>query len=117
VERLVRLELLEFKNGKYKRTPNALKTSDGFASRALRLSHEQSLRQAIDALAEVSLESRDITSITMAIDPRKIEGAKKLIRDFRRKISEYLEAGEATEVYNLNIQLVPVTKLEQGREV
>jgi hypothetical protein len=33
-----------------------------------------------------------------------------MIRAFRRKLSETLESGSQTEVYNLNIQLVPISR-------
>ena len=56
------------------------------------------------------MELRDFTSMTMAIDPEKLTEAKKKIREFRRGLSEFLEAGKKEEVYRLNIQLVPVTK-------
>ena len=35
-----------------------------------------------------------------------------MIREFRRELACFLEAGEKDEVYNINIQLVPVTKLK-----
>jgi hypothetical protein len=51
--------------------------------------------------------------MTMAIDPRKLPLAKTLIREFRFRLAELLETGNRTEVYNLNVQLVPVTKKER----
>lgn len=79
-------------------------------SPALRLSHKQSLEQAIAALDAVPQEERDITSITMAIDKRKIPEAKKIIKEFRLQLSSLLESGDRQEVYNLNIQLIPITR-------
>lgn len=114
IARLKRLGLIEEQDGILARVHKQIRTTDGLASRALKISHEQSLRQAIDALHEVDLSLRDITSITMAVDLRRVPAAKRLIKEFRRKLSAYLEAGEPTEVYNLNVQLVPVTKVSQG---
>jgi uncharacterized protein (TIGR02147 family) len=113
--RLKRVGLLVEKRGHLVRVDKPLRTSDGLAFRALRISHEQSLQQAIHRLHEVSLAFRDITSMTMAVDLRRLPEAKKIIKDFRRKLSAFLECGEPTEVYNLNVQLVPVTKLKQDR--
>lgn len=110
IARLVRLGLAELKAGKLVPTKKNLSTSHDVASAALRKSHAQSLSQAIATLEEVPVELRDITSITMAIDTRKLGLAKDAIKDFRRRLSQLLEAGEADEVYNLNIQLVPVTR-------
>lgn len=95
---------------------NGLKVSDAFEttsdipSAALRRSHRQTLEQAIESLEEVRIELRDITSITMAIDPARIGEAKTAIRRFRRDMAALLEDGRRTEVYNLNVQLVPVTR-------
>lgn len=114
LERLLRLGLVEKQGAKLTRTKRNLSTTQDVASAALRKSHEQNLRQAIACLEEVQVELRDISSITMAIDSRKLPLAKEAIKDFRRRLMLLLEAGEADEVYNLNIQLVPVTKTQRG---
>lgn len=110
LERLVRLGLLAHKGAKIVKTSAELRTTNELSSAALRKSHRQTLTQAVDALESVPLEERDITSITMAIDPDKLPLAKELIRDFRYRLAALLETGKKKEVYNLNVQLVPVTK-------
>lgn len=111
---LEKLEFIECKNQKYNLVAgDGLTTTSDIESMALKKSHKQSLLQAIDALDNVSVEDRDITSITMAIDPKKLPEAKKLIKNFRRELCVYLESGKKSEVYNLNIQLLPITKLEK----
>lgn len=110
LERLLRLGLAKSEKGKLSPTNENLATTDDVANAALRRSHQQSLEQAIDALESVDVELRDFSSITMAIDSSRLPLAKKAIRDFRRRLMRLLEAGVADEVYNLNIQLVPVTK-------
>jgi uncharacterized protein (TIGR02147 family) len=110
VKRLMRVGLIEAQDGKWISTGKNIETPTDLRSSALRRSHRQTLQQAIAALEGVSIEERDITSMTMAIDSRKLPEAKKLIRDFRKKLAAFLEEGEADQVYNLNIQLMPVTK-------
>jgi hypothetical protein len=44
--------------------------------------------------------------------PAKVLQAKKLIKEFRRNLSRFLERGDQNEVYRLNIQLFPVTRVE-----
>ncbi len=111
VERLERLGLVHFEKGKLKlsRTPGLTTTHD-VQSKALRHAHKKVLEESIAALEEVALELRDITSITMPTDPRKLMEAKKRIRDFRRSLCEFVDSGRQTEVYRLNIQFIPVTK-------
>ncbi len=112
LERLERLNLISKSRGKWKRDVGSITTTHDLESVALRLSHRQSLDQAKEALDDVDVAMRDITSMTMAIDLKRLPQAKKMIQKFRRELSVYLESGGAKqEVYNINIQLVPVTKI------
>lgn len=107
--KLKKVGLIEITNSKLKKTNKNVYAGSDIESQALRLSHRQSIEQALLALNEVPLELRDITGITMAVDLKKLPLAKKIIKEFRLKMSDVLEAGNQTEVYNLNIQLVPVS--------
>ncbi len=92
------------------KTSKNVTTTHDVQSAALQLSHKQNLELAALALDEVAIEHRDITSITMAIDAKKLPLAKAMIKNFRRQLSEFLESGNKNEVYNLNVQLFPLTK-------
>lgn len=110
VERLERLGLLESAPKlRLTRSPG-LTTSHDVQSAALRHAHRKVLEEAAASLDEVAVELRDLTSITMAIDPARLPEAKKRLRELRRSLSEFLEGGKKQEVYRLNIQLVPVTR-------
>ena len=87
---------------------NNLTTSHNVYSTALRSSHKQSLNQAIEALDTISVEFQDITSMMMAIDVSKLDEAKLKIKEFRRGLSNFLEAGKKNKAYQLNIQLIPL---------
>lgn len=82
---------------------------------ALRKAHKKQLEQAIESIEKISVDLRDITSITVATDLKKITKAKELIKEFRRKISALLETDEATEVFRLQIQLIPVTTINKEK--
>ena len=112
IAKLEHVKLIERRNGKWRKIENDHSTTHDVPSAALKISHRQSLSQAIDAIDEIPVEFRDITSITMAVDPATLPEAKKLIKNFRRRLSALMESGTQTEVYNLNVQLVPVTKLK-----
>jgi plasmid maintenance system antidote protein VapI/DNA-binding MarR family transcriptional regulator len=113
LERLQRLGLVEVVRGQLKLCESHTTTGNDIPSAAVRASQKQSLEQAIAALEDVAIELRDISAVTMAVDLKKLPAAKQLIRQFRRQLAALLETGQRTEVYNLNIQLVPVTKPEQ----
>jgi uncharacterized protein (TIGR02147 family) len=75
---------------------------------------KQSYRTS-DDVADLSLKKvRDFTSITMAIDPRKLSMAKERIRKFQDELSDLLEEGTRTEVYRLSMQVFPLSKLKVG---
>lgn len=117
IERLKRTGLIEVKSsGRLHSTGRNIETPTDFASSALKRSHRQTLEQAIQSLYDVPVEDRDITSMTMAISRKRLPEAKKLIREFRKKLAAFLEEGKADEVYNLNVQLVPVTVLKGSKK-
>ena len=119
LDRLVRLKLIEAdEKGRWIKCHDNLTTTHDLESIALKRSHKQSLRQSIDAIDEVPVEWRDITSITMSIDTKKLPEAKEMIKNFRRELCAFLELDEKkNEVYNLNIQFIPITKkLNQRRK-
>lgn len=110
LDRLKRLGLTELKNRKLRRTNKNLATTTDIPSAAIKRFHKQNLENAITALGDVPVELRDITSITMPTNPEQLQKAKSKIKKMRREISKILEDCDPTEVYTLNIQLIPLTK-------
>lgn len=108
--RLERLQLIQKEDGVYRSLHKDVTTTHNISSEAIRQYHRQGIKHAMNSLTDDELSLRDITSIEMPADPRRIDEIRGLIRDFRRRIAELLENGDKTEVYRLNIQLVPVTK-------
>lgn len=117
VERLERLELLEKKTGRLVRTEALLTNySEGQSNSAMKELQRQVLQKALDAIDHVVQEEKDITSMTMAIDPAKLPEAKQRIRQFRRDLCAFLEDGPRTRIYNLGLQLYPISKITTGEE-
>lgn len=110
LDRLQRLGLITFENKTYKASHQNVTTSNEVHHEAIREHHRQILQYGVESLAIDDPEIRDITSMTLPVNLEKLEKAKELIRDFRRKLATLLEEGEKTEVYHLSIQLVPATK-------
>jgi uncharacterized protein (TIGR02147 family) len=115
VERLKRLELLEEdERGRLRRTELNLTATYGAPNAALRKLAKQFLEKAAESLESQSLEERDITNITMAIDPKLLPEAKTMITEFRRKLCAFLEQGEQSEVYTFAPALFRLTKTSKG---
>lgn len=120
VERLVRLDLLKITpSGKWQNClGNNSNSANDLVMVARRNLQKQILEKAITALDEVPMDIRDQSSMTMAIDSSRIVIAKKLLNQFRRKLSTILqEGGTRDSVYHLSLSLYPVTKSRKKRSL
>jgi uncharacterized protein (TIGR02147 family) len=72
--------------------------------------HRQVLQIAAKSLDDVPPEDRDISSLTVALDDAAIEDIRTMTREFRKAIQKRIDrVSDASRVYHINIQLVPVT--------
>lgn len=110
LDRLERLQLIGRRGAGYERLQHRVTSSHEVPSDVVKESHVNVLKHAMDSIYSVDLARRDITSITIPADPDKMAQAKEEIRTFRRRMAKLMGAGRPREVYNLNIQLVPMTK-------
>lgn len=111
LERLERAGIVDRTQTPWKVQSANLRTTDGGASVALQEFHIKNLEMAIEKLTTVPVEDRDFSAITVAIDKAKLPFAKGMIRDFRRKLTSLLEAGDIkNEVYRLSIQFFPLNE-------
>lgn len=94
-----------------------LATNDSVASAALRAAHGEELDLAKKALAEIPRELRDFTSATMNLHPKHLPSAKEAIKRFRRELTELVEGDDATDVFQLCIQLFPLTDVESSEGI
>ena len=110
VDRLIDLKLIEREGLIYKRSTSPIKTSDNVSNLALKKAHLSELSLIEKSILNDPVELRDFTSMTMAIDSKKIPAAKKRIRKFLQSMCDLLEEGSKDEVYKLGVNLYPVTK-------
>jgi uncharacterized protein (TIGR02147 family) len=114
IERLLNLGLLEVRDGKLAKTEERLTTADKhLTTPGLRNYQKQLLGKAIDSLENDPIEARSMSGITMSADPKNIALAKKLIDECARQISQLMQTGTQTDVYQLQISLYPLTKPEK----
>ncbi len=110
LERLVRLDLIKIEEGRIIRTAAPLTTTHEIASIAIRKHHRDQLHLAEKSLDQDDIKNRNFNSITMAINPEKIDKAKEIIRKTVSKIENTLEDETPKEVYVLNFHLFPVSR-------
>ncbi|MEC9283129.1 MAG: TIGR02147 family protein [Bdellovibrionota bacterium] len=116
IDRMLRLNYLTEKDGKYQPAQEELDTSYDVPNSALKLRQKANLIDAESSLDEVAVELREFCAVTMAIDMSKLAEAKMKMRKFRDELCEYLEEGTKTEVYELSLQLFPRTKTREEKK-
>jgi uncharacterized protein (TIGR02147 family) len=121
IERLLRLGLLErvtegSRKGEWK-AGKPLDVKNTSSTLATRKFHRQLLERAVESMEHDAYELRELSSMTMAIDPAQVPYAREKIRIFRDELTAQLEKrGQPKQVYNLNIQLFPLSKTEAERK-
>ncbi len=89
IERLLSLGLLSrSETGKLTRSKAKYRTTDDIASIAMKKHHDQTLEMAKVSLYRDSVEKRDFTTVTIAINPKNLSRAKELIRKFQDEFSD-----------------------------
>ncbi len=105
IERLLESQLLEHDtSGRLKKSINNY-TTGNIPSSAIRRYHRSMLTKAHAAIETQDPIDRDFSGVTMAIDPKNLPKAKKMIADFRRELMATLEDGEPSAVYHFSAQL------------
>ncbi|NQZ00474.1 MAG: TIGR02147 family protein [Bdellovibrionales bacterium] len=111
LEDLMELGLIELRGNRYEQVQGALTIPDEVQSTAIHMFHEKMLQMALFALREYDVAEREFNSVTFSFKKSELMTIKNRIREFRREINEFSSnAPDSDEVYQLNIQLLPLTK-------
>lgn len=114
MERLIKLNLVKEVRGRTKQTGSPIRLDNKVSTKATKNFQKQLLEKSLHSLETDPLDVRNHSSITMAIDPKSIPHAVERIKDFRRELFKELESfGTPSEVYNLSVQLFPLTKIKK----
>jgi len=97
--------------GNFSNVHNSLSTLTDIPSDILQKANVDCILSGIQRMSTVGILERDATSLTLPISVRKIPALKNLIREFKSKAAALMHGELTDEVYNLNIQLVPVTQI------
>ncbi len=104
------------KNGKLYLAEGRIDTTTDISSEAIKRYHEQMLEHAKIAVRETPVEEREITSTTLVMSSKNIGMAKELIREFRQNFERLLEEDTGDRVFQIQIQLFPLTVKENHKE-
>jgi uncharacterized protein (TIGR02147 family) len=108
-DRLKNLKMIRVAGDRFFQVPKAFSTPEDIANPAIKRAHRSMLEKAVESLEKDPVDTRDFSSVTMAINSSRIEEAKTKIRAFRQEVMQLLEAGPQDQVYNLSIQLFPLS--------
>ena len=114
LDRLTRVGLLSFANGRYKALANESVTEMDVPSRAIRTYHSEILTRADRALYRDSVQEREFLGMTLAFAQTDLVEAKEAIREFQKQFAErfYSEEKKKNSVYQLSVQFFRLDQKE-----
>jgi uncharacterized protein (TIGR02147 family) len=105
-------ELISEENGKWIKANRRIALTSNIPNAIFTNYQVQMIRRQLQEIENNQAETdrRHLTGLTVATTPEKIEQAKKIIDNAIKESFEILKDEQATEVYQLNIGLVPLSK-------
>ena len=97
----------------FKQIGDPIEVASEQPSEAIRKYHKQVLALAIDKIESVPTEKRQFQSMMLAIHPKRLAALKKHIDEFLAAAAEVSDADKDTQVFQLGVQLFPIS-IEQG---
>lgn len=88
-------------------------TSNDIPSEAVKRYHEQTLDNAKLAVREIDVMLREFRSYTFLLKEEDLSKAKEKIRSFMDDFASCIDSNKGESVYQLNIQMFPMTKKNQ----
>jgi transcriptional regulator with XRE-family HTH domain len=114
MERLLEMQYIQrTRTGGFKQAASSLTISAPYGSSEIRKFHHGTLEIAQKKIDEIEPGHRDYSSITLAFPLAKLEKARTMIAEFRRRFATEMEMGDKNQVYTLAIQFFPLTKLQE----
>ncbi len=104
--------MLVFEKKKYVRKVANFKTTDDILSTSIQKSNFEDLELIRDHLPQLPIGERDLTSMTLLLDRKKMPDIKEFIRNFQDRFGNKYETNESTTPYRLTIGLFPLKKPE-----
>ncbi len=108
---------IEIRDGKLINLNKKLTTSSGKPSDHLKSFHSESIKRSVESLYSTPVKDRYFSTTYLVSSRKKIEKANKMIQDFNRKLTNFLENEVENEsmkeiqqeVLTLSIQLYPTS--------
>lgn len=113
IKTLLKLGLLKEEGQNLILTQPSVTTGSKFSSYGVVSFHKKMMQLGIEALDRFPAAEREISSVSIGLSPSKFRQVKKLIEEFRDQLMLISEEDiEKNNVYQLNFQLFPLSKVE-----
>ena len=114
IELLVELDLIKkYQNGNYRPTNKNITTGDTIRQVAIKNHQQETMKMASESLFRHKLQDRNISTVTLAIDHKDLPAIDEIIDQFRQTLMRHSEeTTKPDSVYQLNVQLFPMTNKE-----
>jgi uncharacterized protein (TIGR02147 family) len=117
IDRLLRLGLLTEQDGRWMKVHEHMLASVNRPDTLMRMFHKDLIGKALKTISESTsaeeVARRDVLSMTVAVNPNRLDAARELVTEFQNRLVECLTDGACTEVYQLNYQFLPLTRLRE----
>lgn len=108
---LEKLGLICKESGVYKQTQKLITTGQKWRSIAIQKFQEETLKLAVNSLLHHPPKVRNISTLTMSLAKEDMLDIQELTEQYRKSIVKVInESGTGDTVYQLNIQLFPMTQ-------
>lgn len=98
-------------DGRYVQTQKMITSGQNWHSVAIQKFQEETIKLALRSLTHDSRNVRDISTLTMTLTKPDIEAIKDITEQYRKTIIKLINESESGDtVYQLNIQLFPMTR-------
>lgn len=106
--------LIERRNGRWEKKTLHIEFPEELTQATTRQYHRMMITRTLSIMAEQQriedVKRRRIVGVTVAVNPKNVPKAIEDLNRFLFKMTETLGTGPCSEVYQLNLQLVPLTK-------
>jgi uncharacterized protein (TIGR02147 family) len=117
IELLLKLGMIKKTASGYEQTAPLLATDPEVNSLAVVNFHRAMGNLAVESLERIPKNERTITSCTLRISAEVFDAMRKKIDDFRQELLALADSVQDDErVYQMNLQLFPVTKIIKARK-
>ncbi|AFY00908.1 TIGR02147 family protein [Bdellovibrio bacteriovorus] len=113
MNKLLQLGLVEKNSATtYVKTVRSLASENDIPNFDVQKLHKEAMKRSTEIFPQIPTEKREMVYLTMAVNPKNLDRAKKELEKAWKKVYGKLTQGECTEIYTLGMQLLPAVPKE-----